>query len=542
MDRPFSLEEAEALFPARNLAPGAEVVRLAPSPTGFPHIGTAMQAVINAALARKTGGLFLLRVEDTDRARLIPGAEAAILQGLSWLGLLPDEGPDDLGGNYGPYRQSERLPLYALAARRLMEQNLAYPCFCPPERLEALRNERMRAGENPRYDRKCLGLTPEEVAARQAAGEKSVVRLRVPDGGGISFVDEVRGAISFAADALDDTILLKADGYPTYHLAAVVDDHFMRVTTVIRGEEWISSTPRHVLLYRAFGWKIPRFLHTVILRDERRHKLSKRSGDTSLSWFQAQGYVPDGLRNFLTRILWAHPEEKDIYPFSEFISLFSVPALPRTGPVVDSRLLDFINGKYLSRLSAREMRAEFLSYLDFPDRQGGQAPGAGNGTSPFPPGEVRRALKAELEADPAQAERVFGLEPERNRKLSDVFSNNGFFFAATFVPAARGLLLRHCPDGEQALRILQTLLPWDVSALAHDSWEAAMRRVAEDFAVQPKTVFMLTRLAVTGLEKTPPLHAILLLLGPERVRKRMAQAIAGLSAPVPAKEETNARP
>jgi glutamyl-tRNA synthetase len=524
-----SLAKAEDLFPRRKLPSGAEVVRIAPSPTGFPHIGTAMQAVINRAIARKTGGLFLLRIEDTDRVRLVPGAEAAVVQALSWLDLVPDEGPDGLGGEYGPYRQSERLPLYALAAESLLARNLAYHCFCPPERLEALRGAQMRAGENPRYDRKCLELTPEEIRSRHAAGEKSVIRFRAPDSGDISFVDEVRGGITFAAEALDDTVLLKADGYPTYHLAVVVDDHFMRVTTVIRGEEWISSTPKHILLYRAFGWEVPKFLHTVILRDEQRHKLSKRSGDVSLSWFQSQGYVPDGFRNFLTRILWAHPQEKDIYAFCEFVSLFAVQALPRTGPIVDRRLLDFINGKYLNRLSPREMREGFLSYLDFLEQREAHVPESGSEISHLPPATVRRALKAEIEADALYAELVFALEPERSRKFSDLFSQNGFFFAATFVPAAGGMMLRHCPDAEQARRILQTLLLLDLPSLAPDPWEAAMRQVAADCGLKPKTIFMLARLAVTGLEKTPPLHPILLLLGSERVRERMAKAVAELA-------------
>ncbi|MDR2161022.1 MAG: glutamate--tRNA ligase [Desulfovibrio sp.] len=521
-----SLDEAERLFPERDLPSGAEVVRIAPSPTGFPHIGTAMQAVINAALARKSGGVFLLRIEDTDRARLVPGAEEAIHQALRWLGVVPDEGPGP-GGAYGPYRQSERLSLYALAARSLVAGNLAYHCFCPAERLAAVREGQIRAGENPRYDRFCLGLKPEEVEARHRAGEKSVIRFRVPEGAEIVFRDEVRGDISFSSEALDDSILLKADGFPTYHLAVVVDDHFMRVTTVVRGEEWISSTPKHVLLYRAFGWKHPRFLHTVILRDEQRRKLSKRSGHISIRWFRSRGYLPEGFRNFLTRILWAHPGEKDVYDFSEFIELFSVQALPRTGPIVDLRLLDFINGKYLSRLSPAEMRRGFLAYLDFLDQPAEEQIA---GLDFLPPPQARHALGQDLENDAAFAEQVFALEPERNRKFSDVFGNNGFFFPSAFTPAAPESLLRHCPDAGLARGILCALLEGEICRPSPEDWDAALRKVAEEFGVKPKALFMLLRLAVTGLEKTPPLHNILLVLGNELARKRVAGALASLPA------------
>ncbi|MDR2050701.1 MAG: glutamate--tRNA ligase [Deltaproteobacteria bacterium] len=522
LDELSSLEEAEALFPPRMLPAGTEVLRLAPSPTGLPHIGTAMQAVLNRALAQKSGGVFILRIEDTDRARLIPGAEKAVLEALAWLGLAPDEGPN-LGGTYGPYRQSERLRLYELVAAHLLASGQAYRCFCPPARLEALRNEQMRAGENPRYDRKCLKLSQEECKARMEAGERSVIRFRIPGAEAVSFFDEVRGEISFAPESADDPVILKSDGYPTYHLAALVDDHFMRVSTVVRGEEWISSTPKHILLYKALGWSIPKFLHTVILRDEQRRKLSKRSGDTSLRWYQTRGYLPEGFRNFLTRILWAHPLEKDIYDFREFVELFSTRSLPRTGPVVDNKLLDFVNGQYLHRLAPAQMRSAFLDYLALLENSAEQdiAPLFPAGLKP----ECRHALKADLEADSAYAERVFALEPERNRRLADVFLNNGFFFESCFVPPSPALLLKHCPEAEQARLVLEAVLPGNISGLAQEDWDSFMRQKALDFGLKPKAVFMLTRLALTGLEKTPPLYDIVVILGPERIRDRIGRTL-----------------
>ena len=530
-----SLEEAERLFPPRDLPPGAEVLRIAPSPTGFPHIGTAMQATLNAALAGKTGGVFILRIEDTDRARIVPGAEEAIFEALDWLGTPPDESPVRQGA-YGPYRQSERLPLYRLAAEHLLDRGRAYRCFCPPERLEALRQEQMKAGANPRYDRHCLGLAPAEIQARLRDGERSVIRFRAPEGAPISFVDEVRGPISFDPSMVDDPIILKADGYPTYHLAALVDDHFMRITTVIRGEEWISSTPKHIALYRAFGWEIPKFLHTVILRDAQRRKLSKRSGDTSMRWFRSCGYLPEGFRNFLTRLLWPHPEEKDLYPFEEFIRLFNIRDLPRTGPVVDMKLLDFINGHYLALRTPRETGSSFVLYLEeleknVPDEAG---------SAPLSKAEMAE-LRCEISADATYAEKAFGIEPERNRKLADIFENNGFFFAAAFTPAPRELLLKYAPGGaEQAAAILRTVLKLygpapnaldgDAFTVGHELWETAMRQIATDFEVKPKTVFMLARLALTGAEKTPPLHDVLLILGPERTQKRLVQALSVLES------------
>jgi glutamyl-tRNA synthetase len=495
-----------------------------------------MQATLNAALAIKTGGVFILRIEDTDRARIVPGAEAAIFEALEWLGTPPDESPARQGP-YGPYRQSERLPLYRLAAEHLLDAGRAYRCFCSPERLETVRQEQMKAGANPRYDRHCLSLAPAEVQARLRAGDRNVIRFRAPEGAPISFMDEVRGAISFDASMVDDPIILKADGYPTYHLAALVDDHFMRVTTVIRGEEWISSTPKHIALYKAFGWETPKFLHTVILRDAQRRKLSKRSGDTSMHWFRSHGYLPEGFRNFLTRLLWPHPEEKDLYPFEEFIRLFNVRDLPRTGPVVDLKLLDFINGHYLSLRTPEETRRSFVLYLEELEKNAQDEAGV----SPISKVDMA-ALRHEISADAAYAEKAFGIEPERNRKLADIFANNGFFFAAAFTPAPRELLLKYAPEAEQAASILRAVLKLYIPSpaghipgeppftMGHEEWETAMRRIASDFEVKPKTVFMLARLALTGTEKTPPLHDVSLILGPERTQKRLAHALTVLES------------
>lgn len=527
-----TLADAEALYPPRNLPAGTEVMRIAPSPTGMPHIGTAMQAVIDRAMADKTKGIFILRIEDTDKARSVPGAEQALIDALRWLGVPPDEAPFGIGGAYGPYTQSERLNLYQIAADHLVKTGHAYHCFCSAQRLEALREAATKAKMMPKYDRHCRSLSVEEVETRHKNGERSTIRMCVPeDGTKIDIRDEVRGDIVFDAKVLDDSVLMKSDGYPTYHLAAVVDDHFMRVTTVVRGEEWIASTPKHVLLYKAFGWAVPKFLHTVLLRDEQRRKLSKRSGDTSIAAFRLRGYLPEGFRNFLTRVIWAHPECKDIYDFPEFARLMVPTSLPSTGPVADFALLNFINGQYISKKTPSELRALFCAYLDYL-RDVNEMP------------EILHAqergivladlmnLKAEIEASPEHSERILALEPERHHALSDIFQNCGFLFASLYRGAPAELLLKYCPDVAKAQAILTDVIEVSVNATAHDSWEQAMRALAAKHEVPFKSVFMLARVGCTGLDKTPPLYDIIQILGPELVRQRLTEAMERVSAPV----------
>ena len=521
-----SLDEAEKLFPPRNMPPEAEIVRIAPSPTGMPHIGTAMQAVIDRALADKNKGVFILRIEDTDKARSVPGAEEALFEALQWLGTPPDEASFGVGGAYGPYTQSDRLPLFVLAANHLLDKGHAYHCFCTAERLEKLREDQAKAKMMPKYDQLCSKLTAEEVSERHAKGEKSVVRMRMPsDGTKIIFRDEVRGEIEFDSKVLDDTVLLKSDKFPTYHLAAVVDDHFMRVTTVVRGEEWISSTPKHVLLYKAFGWEVPKFLHTVLLRDEQRRKLSKRSGDTSITAFRVNGYTPEGFRNFLTRVMWAHPDNKDVYDLAEFARLLSPTALPSSGPIADMKLLGFINGQYLASYSPAEFREKFLAYLTYlisVDRVPEFA--EGDTTRPLSI-DIVKVLKAEIERDTAYADHVFALEPERHQKFADVFTNCGFLFEATATPAAAERLAKYCPDAALASNILAAVMETCLDKTESDAWDQAMRKVAADHGVKDKVVFMLTRVAVTGAEKTPPLLEIIHILGLDRLRARVTAVI-----------------
>lgn len=494
-----TLQDFEQQYPPRaDLKPGAEIVRIAPSPTGMPHIGTAMQAIINKAFAIKSGGKFILRIEDTDQARTVPGATEAIIEALRWLGVSPDE---------GPFYQSQRLDLYKTAADQLVKSGHAYHCFCSEARLQELREKQTLAKVMPKYDGKCRSLSPAEVTQRHAAGEKSVIRMLVPsDAGKIIFHDLVRGNIEFDASVLDDSVLLKSDGWPTYHLASVVDDHFMRVTMVVRGEEWISSAPKHVLLYRGFGWQAPKFLHTVLLRDAERRKLSKRRDDTSITWFREHGYLPQGFANFLTRIMWAHPGNKDIYDLQEFAAMVTPEALPSTGPIVDIKLLNFINSKYIAALSPKELYEIFLNYLrEF---------------------KLHPALQQELMQNREYAEHVLSLEPERNQTLAEIVDNCGFFFDCMY-QAPENTALKHIDHNHAAIVTILRAVK-DASINSAEDWTALANKIAAECNVKNKVVFMLTRLALSGKEKTPPLYEVIAIMGKDRVHKRLEQVLHSL--------------
>src|SRR5438874_92019 len=285
--------------------------RIAPSPTGDPHVGTGYMALFNRAFAHKHGGKFILRIEDTDQVRYNESSVGEITKALDWLGLTPDEGPG-IGGDYGPYVQTQRSALYKEHAEKLVAMGKAYRCFCTKERLDQMRKEQEARKEPPHYDRTCLHLSPEEVERNLAEGKPYVIRIRIPDEGTTSFNDLIRGDIKFENRVLDDTILLKSDGLPVYHLAVVVDDHYMAISHVIRGEEWISSTPIHVLLYQHFGWEPPIFAHMPLMRNADRSKVSKRKNNTSLKWYREEGFLPEALVNFLALMGWSMPDGSEI--------------------------------------------------------------------------------------------------------------------------------------------------------------------------------------------------------------------------------------
>ena len=323
--------------------------RVAPSPTGDPHLGTAYVALFNWAFAKSQGGQCILRIEDTDAVRSSAASEARILGALAWLGLSWDEGPD-LGGPCGPYRQSERSAIYRRHAQQLVAKGHAFHCFCSRERLDAMRAEQRAAGAAVAYDGRCLQLSEAEAAARLRRGESSVVRLRVPASGQCRFRDELRGAVEIPYSQIDMQVLLKADGLPTYHLAAVVDDHLMGVTHILRGEEWINSVPKHKLLFDYFGWPMPTLAHLPLLRNPDRSKLSKRRNPTSIDYFRSLGYLPEALVNYLCLMGWSMPDERTLFTMREFRQAFSLERLSLGGAVFDIDKLNWLNGQYMRAL------------------------------------------------------------------------------------------------------------------------------------------------------------------------------------------------
>ena len=337
-------------------------VRFAPSPTGELHLGNVHTALFNWLLARHHGGTFVLRVEDTDVVRSSEAAERTILEGLLWLGLDWDEGPEK-GGAFGPYRQSDRLAIHLSHAERLLEGDLAYRCYCSSERLEELRREQRRRGQPPGYDGRCRALSDAQARQYESQGIKPVIRFKVPEEGQTSFLDLTRGTITFANDSLDDFVILKSDGSPTYHLANVVDDHLMEISHVLRADEWIPSTPLHVLLYRAFGWDPPHYLHLPLILDKAGGKLSKRHSDVSVGVYKDQGYLPEAIVNYLALLGWSPGDTQEILSAKELVERFSWDRISSSPAIFDVERLNWFNRWYIRHLPSERIAQAVAPYL-----------------------------------------------------------------------------------------------------------------------------------------------------------------------------------
>jgi glutamyl-tRNA synthetase len=473
-------------------------VRFAPSPTGYPHLGNIRTALFNWVFARHNNGVFILRIEDTDVARLVEGATDVILDSLRWLGL---------DWNEGPYFQSQRLELYREATDRLLKQELAYKCYCSTERLESMRREQVKRKQPPGYDRRCRTLTRGRRAEMESKGVTPVVRFKTPVEGQTSFDDLLRGQIVFENAILDDFILLKSDGYPTYHLANIVDDHLMEISHVLRADEWLSSTPRHVLLYRALGWKPPQFAHLPMILGPDRSKLSKRHGATSITEYQEQGYLPEAMFNFLVLLGWALDDKTELLTREDIIKHFSLERISRTAAVFNKDKLDWMNGVYLRGLSSEEFTRRAMPFLerDLPT-------------------EINRPLDSDY------VRHIGPLVQERARTLAEVPQLSEFFFAAELEHDV-GLLLGKI-DKTAAIRSLQALVAkidglkdWDAASL-----EAVFRPLAEELKLKTSVFFGLVRVAVTGRTAAPPLFQTMEILGKERCLKRLRAALDKLSA------------
>jgi glutamyl-tRNA synthetase len=473
--------------------------RFAPSPTGEPHIGNIRTTVFNWLFARQHGGTFILRIEDTDRRRYVPGSIGAIQDGLRWLGLDWDEGPD-IGGPYGPYIQSERLPRYRRHAEELVAAGQAYRCNCSPERLAALREEQQKQRQRLGYDRLCRCKVPGAVSP----DEPHVIRLAVPLEGTTTIHDLVRGDVTFENQAIDDQILLKSDGFPTYHLAVVVDDHAMRITHIIRAEEWISSTPKHILLYQAFGWEPPTFAHVPIVMGEDGRRLSKRHGATSISEFQRMGYLPEALLNFLVLLGWApgEGEEQEIFSREELIERFDLSRVQRSSARFSYDKLDWTNSEYIRALAPGDLAARMQLVL----RDAG----------------LDAPLEKVLELVP--------LVQERMKTLLDAVPLVDFVFAEA-IDYDSQLLIGRRMTAEQSLTALRatTEVMKELPDFNQDALEAALYPLArETLDLKPGQLFGIIRVAAMGKTVAPPLFGTLAAIGRDRVLARLADALARL--------------
>ncbi|MEK7139411.1 MAG: glutamate--tRNA ligase [Patescibacteria group bacterium] len=478
--------------------------RFAPSPTGYLHVGGLRTALYNYLFAKQHGGQFILRIEDTDQARLVAGATEKLLATLARVGLTPDEGPTQ-GGDYGPYVQSQRLPIYQQHVKQLVAAGQAYYCFCSTERLTSVRAQKIAAKEPPMYDRHCANLSADEVAKRLAASEPHTIRLRVP-AGSTTLPDLVWGEVTIANATIDDQVLLKADGFPTYHLAVVVDDHLMNISHVLRGDEWLPSTPKHLLLYRAFGWPPPQFAHLPLILNPDRSKLSKRQGDVAAEDFLTQGYLPVALLNFIALLGW-HPgggEETEIFSLRELIKRFSIAEINKAGAGFDLQKLDWINGQYLRQLSGPELVAAARPFLA--------------------PTLTQREWPADY------LEQVLNLERDRIKKLSDLPAAVSYFFEEPLTYDPQLLQWKDTPPGvvqsnlEKLAIWLASVRPWTAAGLA----EKITAWIAEQGLTKGEVLWPL-RVALSGRDKSPGPFEIAAVLGPDQTIERVHAAIEYLN-------------
>lgn len=474
--------------------------RIAPSPTGRDiHIGNLYTALINWAWAKKNNGKFIIRIEDTDQARLVPGSEERIINSLKNYNLSADESPLD-GGDYGPYRQSQRLDIYKKHVQTLIDNGTAYYCTCSKERLDQVRKEQQAAKQIPRYDRHCLD-RQEEVKKEIAEGKHYVIRLKVPDKE-IIFTDLIRGEIKISGKDMDDQVLLKSDGFPTYHLAVVIDDHLMQISHIIRAEEWLPSTPKHVLLYQAFGWQLPIFCHLPILRNPDKSKLSKRKNPVWASWYLDQGILPEAMLNYLALMGWTHPDQKDIFGLEEFIDKFDLKDINTTGPIFDFEKLKWMNGKYIrEKLSDETLLTRLKKYLT-------------------------------IEISDAVLSKVLPLIKERLELLSDVNNLLAFLNPDQTIDIEEVRKQTKGKKSDEDIKILLLALRDKLNSdqqFSPGSIETDIRDLKAKFSQWGgQDYFMTIRVVTTAFAITPPLFESMEILGKDLVLKRVDMVLSQL--------------
>ena len=483
---------------------GKTRVRFAPSPTGYLHVGGLRTALYNYLYARQHEGVFVLRIEDTDRTRRVEGAVESLIGTLQWAGLHYDEGPD-IGGAFGPYVQSERLPIYRAHVDQLLAEGNAYRCFCTPDRLEEMRKQQERAKMSPRYDRRCLILDRHEIEENIAKGIPFAVRMKVPRGEAIRFHDLIRETVDFSSDELDDQILLKSDGYPTYHLANVVDDHLMEISHVIRGEEWLPSTPKHVLLYRFFGWQAPEMAHLPLLLNPDRSKLSKRQGDVAVEEYREKGFLPEALVNFVALLGWNPGDERELFSLDDLVKEFSIERVGKSGAIFNIDKLVWLNSQHLRKKSDTEilkLLEEALAKSKYRDRR-----------------FERNYLIG-----------VVAAMRERAEFVHDFIEKAPYFFdpPAEYDPAA----VKKRWTGEtptQLENLIEAFSKLEKPRAA--DFEGALRTVAGSMGVPDGDLIHAVRLAVSGVGGGPGVFQILEILGKDESLRRIRSAVEKINTP-----------
>lgn len=473
-------------------------VRFAPSPTGYLHVGGLRTALYNYLFARKNNGAFVLRIEDTDRSRYVEGAVDNLIETLRWSGLTYDEGPGK-DGRYRPYIQSERLDIYQRYANTLLESKKAYRCFCTTERLDKMRKEREAKKLAPKYDRRCLHLSDEEIQRNLSGNVPYVVRMMIPENASIVVEDVIRGRVEFDSETIDDQVLMKSDGYPTYHLANVVDDHVMEISHVIRGEEWLSSTPKHVLLYRAFGWEPPIFAHLPLLLNPDRSKLSKRQGDVAVEEYRAKGYLPEALVNFVALLGWNPGTEQEVFSLQELIEQFSLERVNKAGAIFNIEKLDWLNFEHLRRKSDDDVLRMLKE-------------------------ELSRSRFKEKHFSDEYLLQVIASMRDRVSFVREFIENAPYFFEPPQEYSSDVVKKRWKEETPRHMKLLAEAF-LRLNNPSREDFETALQQTAKSLNIGNGQLIHAVRLAVSGVGSGPGVYDILYILGKEESVKRIKRAI-----------------
>ena len=474
-------------------------VRFAPSPTGYLHVGGLRTALYNYLFAKRNNGTFVLRIEDTDRNRFVEGAVENLIKALKWAGLYFDEGPET-GGDFGPYMQSQRLDIYKKYADELIEKGKAYYCFCTPERLKALKEEQEKQKlPQAKYDKLCLHLTKKEVENKLASGTPKVVRLNVEGNHTIKFDDIIREHVEFESNNVDDQVLIKSDGYPTYHLANVVDDHLMKITHVIRGEEWLSSTPKHVLLYDAFDWERPIFAHLPLLLNPDRSKLSKRQGDVAVEDYRDKGFLKDALVNFVALLGWNAGDDREFYYIDELIKSFSLERVNKAGAVFDLQKLNWLNAEHLRKKSSSELLADLRI-------------------------EIQKSIFKSQNFSDDYLSQIIDTMKERVSFIKEFIDTCTYFYEVPSEYEQKSVEKNWNPETPEHLNKLKEEFA-SLNNPTKEDFETALSKVSEELNVGKGKLIHPLRLAVSGQSTGPGMFDLLFILGKDEVVKRIEAAI-----------------